>query len=291
VALAWAKGPRQHGDRAAPAAGHTITAMTDILTTDTLLSLDMPRFTEALRVAPRFAGRPGIAKGGYLAGRLAGRLPPGTTVEVDLREPTPVDRDLTVSVDHTRQHVRLLDGDTLLAEARPADASPLAPPTVDWAQAALAETNFPGRWDHPFPFCFGCGDREHGDGLRIFPGPVGPRPGTFAARWTPGPTDVTGDGAVPTENVWAALDCPTGWVHHRPGGLALLVRLVARLHRAARPCEDYVVVARDDGRTGRSGRRMLSRSAIYTRSGLLVATAAATWIEVSPQRRPGMPRS
>jgi hypothetical protein len=260
-------------------------------TPDSLTARLASRTTEALRVPSRFAGRPGIAKAGWLSGRLAARLPPGTTVDVAMRAPTPVDRELTLDVDQARQHVRVLDGDLLLAEARPADASPLAPPAVEWAQAALAEISFPGRWDHPFPACFGCGDRDHGDGLRIFPGPVSSRPGTFAARWTPGPTDVTADGAVPIEHVWAALDCPTGWVHHRPGGPALLVRMVARMHRAARPCEDYVVVARDDGRSGRSGRRMHSRSAIYSRSGLLIATAGATWIELLPPHRPGMSRS
>jgi hypothetical protein len=267
-----------------PPGGRTIAGMTTNTlipnTPDSLPTLTGARTTEAFRVPSRFAGQPGIAKAGWLSGRLAARLPPGTTVDVAMRAPTPVDQDLTLDVDHARQLVRVFDGDLLLAEAQPANASPLAPPAVEWAQAALAEISFPGRWDHPFPACFGCGDRAPGDGLRIFPGPVSSRPGTFAARWTPGPADVTHDGAVPIEHVWAALDCPTGWVHHRPGGLALLVRMTARLHRAARPCEDYVVVARDDRRTGRSGRRMLSRSAIYTRTGTLIATAGATWLEV-----------
>jgi hypothetical protein len=236
--------------------------------------------SETFRVPPRFGGPPGIANGGWLCGSLAARLPPGTTVEVTLRAPAPVDRDLTLDVDHDHRHVRLLDGDQLLAEARPADASPLAPRPIGWAQAALAETGFRGRWDHPFPGCFVCGHRGTHDGLGIFPGPVVGCPSTVAARWTPSAADVTADGAVPIEHVWAALDCPTGWVHHRPGGVALLGRLVARLHRAARPGEDYVVVARSDGRTGRSGRRRLSRAAIHTRTGTLIATSRATWIEV-----------
>lgn len=265
--------PRQRDDSGVPAAGRTIVGMS----TDTLIRTFQP-----FLVDERFCGPPGVANGGWLSGRLASRLPPGTTVEVTLRAPAPVGRELRLVVDADHQQVRLFDGDgeVLLAEARPADASPLAPRPVGWAQAALAESGYRGWWDHPFPGCFVCGNRQHGDGLRIFPGPVVGRSGVVAARWSPTTADVTADGAVPTEHVWAALDCPTGWVHHRPGGVAVLGRLTARLHQAARPGQDYIVMARSDGRTGTSGRRLLSRAAIYCPTGDLVATAAATWIEV-----------
>lgn len=88
---------------------------------------------EAFRADARFCGPPGIANGGWLCGRLASWLPAGSTVEVTLRSPTPVDRELALALDHESGHVRLLDGDTLLAEARPATASPLAPGPVSWA--------------------------------------------------------------------------------------------------------------------------------------------------------------
>lgn len=248
-------------------------------------STPSPHATPARAVEPfhapeRFCGPPGVANGGWLSGRLASRLPPGVTAEVTLRAPTPVGRELALEIDDHDQQVRLLDGDTLLAEARPATASPLAPRPVAWARAALAESGYRGWWDHPFPACFVCGSREPGDGLRIFPGPVAGRSGVVAARWSPPVAEATADGAVPPEHVWAALDCPTGWAHHRPGGAAVLGRLVAKLHRAARPGRDHVVVARADGRTGTSGRRLVSRAAIYTREGDLVATSQATWLEI-----------
>jgi hypothetical protein len=227
----------------------------------------------------RFCGRPGVANGGWLAGRLAAQLPPGTTVEVTLRAPTPLDRELRLDVDDDdHQHVRLFGadagGETLLAEARPATASPLAPSPVTWAAAARAETGFRGWWDHPFPGCFVCGHHEPGQGLRIYPGAVAERPGTVATRWLADDAEVTADGAVPTERVWAALSCPTGWVHHRRGQLLVLGRLVAKLHRAVRPGHSYVVVARADGR---EGHRLLSRAGLYDRDGHVVAALQATW--------------
>jgi hypothetical protein len=233
------------------------------LTTDTNSTPD-PTST-AFVVDDRFCGAPGFAHGGWLAGRLASRLPPGTTVEVTFRAPAPVGRELVLDVDADHQVVRLLeprDGSVLLLlEARPANASPLAPSPVSWAQAALAESGFRGWWDHDHAGCFACGGREAGEGLRIFPGPVVGRHGVVATRWTPEATQVTADGAVPCEHVWAALDCATRWA--QPD--AALDKLVVRLHRAARPGEDYVVVARADGYAG-----------IHSRTGDLVATAHAT---------------
>jgi hypothetical protein len=237
------------------------------MNTDTLtLSTPNPTPTPFV-VDPRFCAEPGIAHGGWLSGRLASRLPPGTTVEVTFRAPAPTGRELAVDVRNEDDHhvVRLLepqDGTVLvLAEARPANASPLAPSPVTWAQAALAESGFRGWWDHAHPGCFACGGRETGDGLRIFPGPVVGRTGVVAARWTPDFADTTADGAVPCEHVWAALDCATGWAQRDAG----LVSLVVRLHRAALPGEDYVVIARADGYAG-----------IHSRTGDLVATAHAT---------------
>jgi hypothetical protein len=174
--------------------------------------------------------------------------------------------------------VRLLDGSTLLAEARPAASSPLAPWPVNRATAAQAVAAYVGWWDHPYPQCFACGHRDVDDGLRIFPGPVASRPGVVAGLWAPTSAHAGLDGVVAAELVWAALDCPTGWAHMGPGDAALLGRFAAKLHRPAYAGEEYVVMARNDGR---EGRKLLGRSAIYTASGELVAAAQATWIDVT----------
>jgi hypothetical protein len=62
---------------------------------------------------------------------------------------------------------------------------------------------------HPFPTWFVCGPkRVPGNGLRILAGPVAQRD-IFAARWTPDPGLADHDRQLPSEIVWAALDCPT----------------------------------------------------------------------------------
>jgi hypothetical protein len=62
-----------------------------------------------------------------------------------------------------------------------------------------------------------------------------------------------------------------------PGDASPLGRFAAKLHRPARAGEEYVVLARNDGR---DGRKLLGRSAIYDVVGRLAATARATWIDV-----------
>jgi hypothetical protein len=225
----------------------------------------------------RFAGPHGIANGGWLSGQLASHLVPEDAgfphrpVEVTLRAPTPVDHELVV--ERRADGVRLLDGEQLLAEARLGDSCPLPPAPVDRARAALAEAAYAGWWDHPFVDCFVCGLRQPDEGLRLFTGPVDGRPGVVASRWTV-PTVLSG-GVTPTHLLWAALDCPTGWAHHRPGGVALLGRLTGQIHRPVVPGEQLVVVARADGR---QGRRLHSRCAIYDRASRVVAASQAVWL-------------
>lgn len=223
----------------------------------------------------QFCGPPGIANGGWLSGQLASHLVrdgtgfPNPPVEVTLRRPTPVDRPL--AIEPTADGIHLVDGEHLLASARLAATCPLPPAPVDRARAARAETAFAGWWDHPFPGCFVCGLRDAGAGLRLFTGPVDGRRGVVAGRWTVPPSEIP-----PAQLLWAALDCPTGWAHHRPGGIALLGRLTAQIHRPVEPGDELVVVARAGQR---EGRRLPSRCAIYDRESRLVAACNAVWIE------------
>ena len=125
---------------------------------------------ETVVIDRRFCGPPESGQGGYTCGLLA-RVLPGA-VEVSLRAPPPLERPLIIE-NVAGDQLELSDGDTVIAQARAADLD-LAPParvTLDEAKAAVA--GYLGFKHHAFPSCFACGpDRDEGDGLRLFPGPV-----------------------------------------------------------------------------------------------------------------------
>ena len=102
-----------------------------------------------------------------------------------LRRPPPLDTAMTVVTE---------DGVTTLADGtgpvadrpgrRPASWTPVDEVAPDVAAEAML--GYPGLGNHPFPTCFACGpDRAEGDGLRIFPGPVGGDRGHVASLWVP----------------------------------------------------------------------------------------------------------
>ncbi|NRQ39245.1 hypothetical protein HII36_46610 [Nonomuraea sp. NN258] len=225
-----------------------------------------------LSVPERFRGPAGVANGGWIAGTMAEALNGGrSAVEVTLHAPTPLETELRL--EHVANSVSLSHGDTLLVEAIPVAEELGAPAFVPFNDAARAEAGFVGWQGHPFAECFACGQREPGDGLRIFPGPV---EGTdlVAAGWRV-PFTVAGEDGVPAPIVGAVLDCITGWAHFGPGESALLGRLAVQIHRKVHPGGQYSVVARP---TGRDGRKMYGESAIFELDGTLVAAARATWI-------------
>jgi hypothetical protein len=221
-------------------------------------------------------GPPGMANGGWLVGRLAEELG-GRDVTVTLRAPTPL--ETPVDLVGEGDAARVFAGDTLLAEVAPAEGPPTLPPIAVTADiAVIAETRFAGHHEHPFPTCFVCGtDRDPGDGLRIFAGPVPGRPGTVAALWTPPATLGDDDGNVPTSVVAAALDCPTGWAHWSPGAVALLGRLTLHHTGDVLVGADHVVVAEQ---RGSQGRKAFSGAAVFDTTGRCVATSSAVWLRL-----------
>ncbi|WP_214326836.1 PaaI family thioesterase [Nonomuraea sediminis] len=225
-----------------------------------------------LTVPERFRGPAAVANGGWIAGTMADALNGHrSAVEVTLHAPTPLDTE--VRLEHVANTVTLTDGDKLLVEAFPVAEDLEAPDFVPFTDAARAEAGFPGWHGHAFPECFVCGLREPGDGLRIFPGPV-EGTGLVAAGWRV-PFTVADEDGVPASIVGAALDCVTGWAHFAPGESALLGRLAVQIHRRVYPGGTYSVVGEA---TGRDGRKLFGRSAIYENDGALVASARATWI-------------
>jgi hypothetical protein len=125
---------------------------------------------ETLSIDPRYCGPPEVANGGYVAGLLARRIE--GPASVTLLAPAPLGKPLEVRTDGSGR-VALRDGDALLATAEP-DRVTLEPPSApDFDEALRRAGTCRAFQTHPFPGCFVCGpDREPGDGLRIFPGPV-----------------------------------------------------------------------------------------------------------------------
>ncbi len=238
--------------------------------------------SEKLTVGRRFNGPPGSANGGYLAGLLARRVG-SPAVQVTLRTPPPLETPMEVVPAGAGTPLRLMDGETLVAEARPAEAPatdllPVAPETAEEARQA-----FRGFGGHPFSACFVCGpDRADGDGLRVLAGPVPGSDGSLvAAPWTP---DASLAGTDPRttgpEAAWAALDCPGGWasdVDQRP---MVLGRMTAAVDRVPEVGSPHVVV----GRFLRSeGRKVFTATALFDHEGARIASAEATWIVIDPK--------
>ncbi|MFN4088724.1 MAG: hypothetical protein ACK4QW_06720 [Alphaproteobacteria bacterium] len=238
--------------------------------------------TGTITIAPRFCGPPGMGNGGYVAGRLADHL--DGQAEVTLRRGTPLGRPLTVLPDG--DGVRLLDGGSVIAEARPAapvlcDARPAA-----HAEAVLAATApvVPEAL-HPLPHCFVCGPaRAPGDGLFIYPGPLaGAALPTLAAPWIPERDLAAADGLVAPAFVWAALDCPGGFavLWGAAEGAVLLGRLAVTIERRPAVGEPCAVTA---WASGREGRKLYAGSALFGSDGAPIARGRAVWILVDPSK-------
>jgi hypothetical protein len=229
-----------------------------------------------LTVAERFAGPPGTANGGYLAGRLAA-LVGADTVSVRLRRPTPLGRELRVRRDGPA--VELLDGEEVLATATPAELGLDVPAPPSPADAATAQSALPPRTGHPFPECFGCGPaRVPGEAVAVFVGPLPDRPELWAGTFRPTSQLPSSGGAATHETVWAALDCPS-FQPASPGSDTpwLLGTLTVRQERPVRLDTDHVLLA---WLVGREGRRATTASALIGPDGEVCARAEAIWFEV-----------
>ncbi len=240
-------------------------------------------------IEKRFCGPPNSANGGYVCGLLAAHI--DGDAEITLRAPPPLGQRLGIVA--SEDSIELRNGDATLATGRKTRFEVHEMPVVNFRDAQDAVRR--SRYDesrHPLPMCFVCGSaREHGDGLRIIPGPVPPRlgcnAGILAAPWVPYANLAGEDGAVAGEFVWAALDCPTGFAgvgaHHlgmNGTETILLGRMSARIEKRPQPGDPCMIVAWP---TGRDGRKLFASSALLSSDGELLAAAQATWILVDPQ--------
>ena len=225
-----------------------------------------------VRIDKRYCGPPDSGNGGYFAGLLAAALG-GSDVQVTLKRPAPLDRDLTVN--RSGDGAALYDGDELLALAEPAAVELDVPSAPGMGDAVAAETRF-DKQGHIYPGCFVCGpDRADGDGWRIFPGSIAD--GRVAATWSP-PSDICSQsGHVLPEFIWAALDCPGYFAAQQAAGLALLGRIAVSIRAPVR-CGDTLIV--QGWAVGSEGRKHRAGTALHTADGRLLAFADQLWISL-----------
>jgi len=210
-----------------------------------------------------FRGPLTSANGGYACGRLAAFVD-ASEVEVTLRLPPPLDRPLAVERDG--DGVRLVDGDALVAQARPAPLEIEAPAPVSVVVAEASRERHVRGWSPEFSECYVCGVRE--DGLEIRVGPVAGREPLHASPIT-----------LPearSEIVWAAIDCPGAYAVGAEGrGDIVLGRMTARVSRVPAVDEQCVVTAWP---LGEDGRKLFAGTALFAADGELLALAKQVWI-------------
>lgn len=225
-----------------------------------------------LVVPARFNGPPDSGNGGYVCGMVSTLI--DGDAEVTLRSPPPLDTEFDVA--HVPDGIEILDGSTLVASARhiePWTPSYPTPPSLIAARAARA--NYLGHTTHEFPTCFTCGT-DRSDGMSIFPGPVGD--GIVASSWSAGDSLPSHDGALLTEIVWAALDCPGAWASARIAeGAIVLGRMSAKVLRPVPVGSEYVSFGWTDSE---DGRKTFAGTAIADSDGQVLAVSKQTWISV-----------
>ena len=229
--------------------------------------------TGTISISRRFCGPPQSGNGGYVCGRIAKYIDGPAAVR--LKAPPPLEVELRIEADGETAH--LLDGPTVIAEARRDEPGIEVPAAPSYIEAERASESY-RKFKLVFPGCFVCGpQRAQGDGLRIFPGILGNGP-VLASPWVPDQSLAGSDGNVLPEFLWAALDCAGAFANWPPDDKAVLLgELCTRIFGAVSPGQSCVVVAWP---IAIEGRKRLSGTAVLSPSGKTMALARATWIEV-----------
>lgn len=229
---------------------------------------------DELQIPGRFNGPLENGNGGYSCGAVS-RLLDGPA-EVSLRSPVPL--DVPLSVEGGGEEVRVLDGDTLVAEGRVATELDLeVPGPIGIEEAREARERYRGLREGPFSRCFVCGlDRE--DSFGVFAGRL-PGRDLVASSWTPPAWSADSDGSVEDEIVWAVLDCPTffaAYINRDPLPVGFLVRQQSRLAAPVRAGEELVVIAWP---IESEGSKSLAGSAVLDGDGQVLAVARVLLVE------------
>ena len=238
--------------------------------------------TGFITVNGRFHGPPDSGNGGYTCG-LVGKLFDGPAV-VRLRISPPLDTPMEVRKSETGVEV-FHQGD-LVVSGRSAMINIDIPDPPDFEGAQQASRRYRGFHSHFYPGCFVCGpERDHGDGLRVFAGPVespGAPDGMVAAAWIPDESLRGPSGYVATEFLWAVLDCPGAYAFPEPASSDLLLgELTVSINGTVQVGEKCVLTAWE---ISHEGRKHFTGTALFGESGVLLAVGYATWFEVSKTR-------
>ncbi len=194
-----------------------------------------------------FRGPPTSANGGYAAGVTARLL--GEPARVRLPKPPPVGRPLTAR--RVESSVKIFDGDDVVLVAKPRGQLDVRVPHIDVAaaRAAVAIPEIVAK--HAAPTCVVCGPGR-ADGLRIFPGSIGP--GLVATSWRVPSIECQEGGEVSSPILWAVLDCPGGWcfegahVEFVPVLVSQSVDILKPIHAG----DEVIIVAWETGRAERT---------------------------------------
>ena len=233
----------------------------------------------------QFRGPPNSGNGGYVCGVLGRAIEGASTVA--LRALIPL--DIALQLDNEDGTICLTGQDgTLIAQGSPSSVAlpdPPAPPSLAEARDAAARCPVVAKPFHP-P-CFTCSSiREEGDGLRILPGQIeGAPPGHIACVWKPHQAFADADGLIPTEIVWAALDCPgsLAWIVKTGFGGGLLGTMTGEVLRRPHAGEETIVTAWP---IEQSGRKFVSGVALFDAQGTLMARGSQIWIARTPPPTP-----
>ncbi len=234
--------------------------------------------SDSVIIEQRFHGPPGSGNGGYSCG-LVGQFLKGPAV-VRLRIPPPLDVALEVRTKDAG--VELFYNEELVASGEPATVNIKVPDAPGFTAAQAASGRYRGFDSHFYPSCFVCGpEREHGDGLRVFAGPVEPGSGPegmVAATWVPDHSLADSSGVVSTEYLWAVLDCPGAYAFPEPvTGAILLGELAVAVKGLVLAEEKCVLIGWE---IKQEGRKHFTGTALFGESGSLRAVGSATWFEV-----------
>ncbi|HPU29101.1 MAG TPA: hypothetical protein PLM71_02130 [Syntrophorhabdaceae bacterium] len=226
----------------------------------------------------RFCGPSTSGNGGYVCGLLASFIDsPGAIVR--LLKPIPLDTELEIQ--KKAWGIILVEGDTVLAVARPSRITFEPPLCPDYKEVKAASEKYRGFISHWFPDCFVCGPhRGPGDGLRIFPGPI-EGSDLIGCPWIPDASLASKSNSkyVSTEFIWAILDCPGAFTFPEPvGEVILLGELQAEILKSVSIGERCVIVARE---ITHKGRKHHTVTALYGESGACCAIGIGTFLTAS----------
>jgi hypothetical protein len=232
---------------------------------------------DTLSVPGRFNGPLESGHGGYSSAVIASFV--DGPAEVTLRSPVPLEKSLDVR--HEDGSIRVLDGETLVAQAAPANELELeVPEPVTPEEARAAKARYRGATDDLFSHCFVCG-RAREDALGVFAG-TGEGRNLVASPWTPPPWTADDSGAVAREFVWAVMDCPTFFaVYPDTRPVSFLGRMTARIDSPVIARQEHIVISWPlaiDGRKRHAG------TAVVSAEGDVLAVARVLMIE--PREEP-----